>query len=357
MEQIVCFHLFNDYSGSPKVLRMVLEGLLKKSCQIDLVTSQGGVLDELRAFPNLKTHSYRYAFSSYAALTMLRYLVIQFYTFFFAFRYLFNKDCVFYINTLLPVGPALAGRIMGKRVIYHYHENAFVKGEFYRVLAWAMQHLAHEIICVSAYQASFLKRKEGVSVVLNALPQEFVEKLHPNPEEAFKRKNVLMLSSLKGYKGTQEFIELARRLPQFKFTLIINDTREHVDNCLQEVPKNLTLYARQNDVSCFYNQSSLVLNLSDKNKFIETFGLTALEAMRAGLPVIVPTVGGIAELVEDGVNGYKIDVQELEKVATAIRRILADKELYRSLADNALKFSLMYDEERMVKRIKKELDK
>ena len=47
MKTIVCFHLFNDYSGSPKVLRMVLEGLLNKGYNVDLVSSCGGVLDEL----------------------------------------------------------------------------------------------------------------------------------------------------------------------------------------------------------------------------------------------------------------------------------------------------------------------
>lgn len=57
-------------------------------------------------------------------MTMLRYCAVQLYTFLLAFRWLFQKDVVFYINTLLPVGPALAGRLMGKRVVYHYHENA-----------------------------------------------------------------------------------------------------------------------------------------------------------------------------------------------------------------------------------------
>ena len=73
---------------------------------------------------------------------------------------------------------------------------------------------------------------------------------------------------------------------------------------------NLQIISRQNDVTPFYNEASIVLNLSDKQRFVETFGLTALEAMSAGLPVIVPTEGGIAEMVEDGANGYKIDVQD-----------------------------------------------
>ena len=48
MKKIVCFHLYNDFSGSPKVLKVVLEGLLRKGCMVDLVTSRGGVLDILQ---------------------------------------------------------------------------------------------------------------------------------------------------------------------------------------------------------------------------------------------------------------------------------------------------------------------
>ena len=46
---------------------------------------------------------------------------------------------------------------------------------------------------------------------------------------------------------------------------------------------NLQIVSRQNDVAPFYNEASIVLNLSDKRRFVETFGLTALEAMSAGL--------------------------------------------------------------------------
>lgn len=232
MKHIVCFHLFNDYSGSPKVLKMVLEGLLKKGYQVDLVSSSGGVLDELLHYNNLHKHSYPYKFSNNTLLTLLRYSVVQLYTFFLSFRWLFCKDVVFYINTLLPLGPALAGRMMGKRVVYHYHENAFVKGAFYKTLAVLMQKLAHEIICVSRYQASFLKRTRGVTVVPNTLPKEFLDKLKYEPEAAFARKTVLMLSSLKDYKGTREFIQLSQRLPEYKFVLVINDTQENIDKYL-----------------------------------------------------------------------------------------------------------------------------
>lgn len=355
MKHFVCFHLFNDYSGSPKVLQMVLEGLLVRGHKVDLVTSQGGVLDELRGIDNCRLHHYAYRFSRNPAVTMMRYACVQLLTFCCAFRWMFSRNTVFYINTLLPIGPALAGRLMGKRVVYHYHENAFVKGTFYKVLATMMEKLAHKIICVSEYQASFLHRKEKVTVVPNALPKSFVEKLRPDKETAFNRRTVLMLGSLKLYKSPLEFVELASKLPEFSFVLVINDRQENIDSFMEKhsvaIPSNLTIYPCQSDVVSFYHSASVVLNLSNKKSFLETFGLTALEAMTVGLPVIVPTEGGIAEMVEDGVNGYKIDVDQMEELVARIKEMLFDKQEYLRLADNAQREAKLYDEERMITRI------
>ncbi len=354
MKRIVCFHLFNDYSGSPKVLKMVLEGFLQKGFRVDLVSSKGGVLDELGPCKGFRHFSYPYRFSANHVLTLLRYTLVQLCTFLWAFRYLFLKDSLFYINTLLPAGPAFAGWLMRKKVVYHYHENAQAKGFFYQSLCRWMEFFATEIVCVSDYQRSFLKRKEKVVLVPNALPEEFVKRMRPDPEEAFRRKKVLMLGSLKRYKGAWEFVELARRLPQFEFELVINDRKESMEALLAahaEGVKNLAVHPQQKDVVSFYNRASLVLNLSNKNLFVETFGLTALEAMAAGLPVIVPTVGGIAEMVEDGVNGYKIDVQDISGVAESIENILTDRELYLSLAGNALKRSEEFCRSQMMEHL------
>lgn len=358
MKRLVCFHLFNDFSGSPKVLRMVLGGLAEKGMQIDLITSKGeGALSDLSKWKNVKTSTYAYRFSDNPAVTMARYFGVQIYTFCLALRYAFKKDTTFYVNTILPVGAALAGRLTGKRVVYHYHENAFAKGAFYKLLARAMQALASEIICVSDYQRSFLKREKNVHVVPNAAPESFTARLKPNPQEAFGRKRVLMLGSLKRYKGTQEFVELAGRMKDYAFELVLNETQENIDAYWKESgmtqPENLTVHARQKDVAPFYNRASVVLNLTNKNMAIETFGLTAIEAMSAGLPVIVPTVGGIAEIVEDGVNGYKTDVQELDKIEKQIGVLLENRELYTQLAQGAYEFAQHFNETKMTERIGK----
>lgn len=164
-----------------------------------------------------------------------------------------------------------------------------------------------------------------------------------------------MLGSLKQYKGATVFVRLAEALPDYRFELVLNENQENIDAYwhVNELPllENLTVYSRQQNVAPFYNRASIVLNLTDKHYAIETFGLTALEAMSAGLPVIVPTVGGIAEMVQDGENGYKIDVQDFSEIVIKINHILSEKALYDKLAKGALATASMYNEAHMCTQI------
>ena len=357
MKNIVCFHLFNDYSGSPKVLKTVVEGLLEKGYKVDLVTSRGGVLDELKGHNGLRMRQYSYKFSRNSIARLLRYAWIQLQVFFIALGYIFKRDTVIYINTILPVAAALGGRIVFKRVVYHYHENAKAKSTGYRILAKIMQWIASDIICVSQYQRSFLRRKKKVYVIPNALQHKFTANIVPDSRRAFAQKRILMLGSLKGYKGTREFIELAARMNNYRFELVINDSQENIDNYIKqhsfEPTENLTIYPQQHDVTGFYNRASIVLNLSNREQFVETFGLTALEAMTAGLPVIVPTVGGISEMVTDGANGYKIDVQDIGEIEEKIKEILRNEDFFLSLSNNALECSKGFTADRMVESIER----
>jgi glycosyltransferase involved in cell wall biosynthesis len=354
MMRILAFHVFNDYSGSPKVLRSNLEGLARSGYQIDLFTSRGGVLDGLSQ-SGVKIHHFNYHFSTFLPLTALRSLKVQIIMLYYGLKY-GHKDSVFFINTIMPLGGAIAGKILGAKVVYHYHENAFIKSAYYRFKAKWMERLADEIICVSEFQKSYLNRQTNVCVIPNAIPASFKEKLRPNSEEAFKRRNVLLLGSLKGYKGVSEFFTLANNLKNLSFMLVINDEQVAIDNYITnnniQVPSNMTIYPRQKDVTPFYNQASIVLNLSNKKKILETFGLTAIESFAAGLPVIVPTEGGIAELVKDGYNGYKIDVQNLDVIEKRLVEIFQNKDLYLSLSENAIKESCKYDEQFVLIQIK-----
>lgn len=118
---------------------------------------------------------------------------------------------------------------------------------------------------------------------------------------------------------------------------------------------NISIHSRQENVAKFYQQASVVLNLSDRRLFIETFGLTALEAMTAGLPVIVPTEGGIAEMVDDGGNGYKIDVTNLKRIEHVLMELLSDKTRYIQMADNALYRAKQFNADDMIEGVERVL--
>jgi len=53
----------------------------------------------------------------------------------------------------------------------------------------------------------------------------------------------------------------------------------------------------------------------------EGFGLSALEAMRAGRAVVAAGVGGLPELIQPGVNGYLVEANSAAALAAALRRL------------------------------------
>ena len=56
----------------------------------------------------------------------------------------------------------------------------------------------------------------------------------------------------------------------------------------------------------------------------ESFGLTLVEAMAAGLPVVASNLPGYREVVRDGVDGVLVPPGDADAVAAALRKVLAD---------------------------------
>jgi N-acetyl-alpha-D-glucosaminyl L-malate synthase BshA len=67
----------------------------------------------------------------------------------------------------------------------------------------------------------------------------------------------------------------------------------------------------------------------------ESFGLSALEAMSCGVPVVATRAGGIPEVVEDGVSGLLAPVDEPETYAELLRSLLLDRERARAMGERA----------------------
>ena len=67
----------------------------------------------------------------------------------------------------------------------------------------------------------------------------------------------------------------------------------------------------------------------------ESFGLVALEAQALGTPVVAASVGGLREVVEDGVTGFLVEGHEPEDYARAIADVLDDPIRGAEMSDEA----------------------
>jgi len=93
------------------------------------------------------------------------------------------------------------------------------------------------------------------------------------------------------------------------------------------------------DVSRLLAISDLFLLPSEK----ESFGLVALEAMAAGVPVVSSNTGGLAHVNIDGETGYTSPVGDVEKMANDAIMLLSDEGVYRKFSENAYEAAKEYD--------------
>jgi glycosyltransferase involved in cell wall biosynthesis len=67
----------------------------------------------------------------------------------------------------------------------------------------------------------------------------------------------------------------------------------------------------------------VLVNISD----YESFGVSVIEAMACGKPVIVSDVGGLKEVVENESVGIRVKVKDINETAGAIEKFYKDPEL------------------------------
>jgi glycosyltransferase involved in cell wall biosynthesis len=67
---------------------------------------------------------------------------------------------------------------------------------------------------------------------------------------------------------------------------------------------------------------------------MEGLGVSLLQAAAAGVPIVGTRVGGIPEIVRDTVNGYLIPPSDVQSIADAVVKTLADRDLAMQLGEN-----------------------
>lgn len=68
----------------------------------------------------------------------------------------------------------------------------------------------------------------------------------------------------------------------------------------------------------------------------ESFGVAALEAMACGVPVVASRVGGLPEVIEDGVSGFLHDEQDLDAMVNSAVQLLSNPELHQRFVGEGL---------------------
>jgi N-acetyl-alpha-D-glucosaminyl L-malate synthase BshA len=67
----------------------------------------------------------------------------------------------------------------------------------------------------------------------------------------------------------------------------------------------------------------------------ESFGLSALEALASGAPVVGSRTGGLVEVVKEGVTGALCEVGDVDAMAAASVEILSDRDRWQAMSDEA----------------------
>ncbi|MBM3501104.1 MAG: N-acetyl-alpha-D-glucosaminyl L-malate synthase BshA [Armatimonadetes bacterium] len=97
------------------------------------------------------------------------------------------------------------------------------------------------------------------------------------------------------------------------------------------VEKKVHFLGKRDDIGELISASHLLLLPSET----ESFGLVALEAMACEVPVIVSRVGGLPEVVEDGVEGFLVEPRNVEEMARRALELLGDERRLRDMGRRA----------------------
>jgi glycosyltransferase involved in cell wall biosynthesis len=111
------------------------------------------------------------------------------------------------------------------------------------------------------------------------------------------------------------------------------------------------------EVINYYNMLDIYVAVSTLDS--ESFGVAVLEASSCEKPVIVSDVGGLPEVVENGVTGFVVPARDSDSTAIAMEKLILDKQLRERFGANGrsrvLKNYLWQDNVRQMQEIYEEM--
>ncbi len=235
-------------------------------------------------------------------------------------------------DTLLA---GIAGRLSSRRpvVVRTRHLALPITSKFtYNVLA-------HRIVTVSEYVRNYLvsagvpaQKITAVHTCVN------LERFDPGKTGSGLRKElgidpgapvVGTVSILRRKKGHHILLDaipdILEKIPDAVFVFAGNGPqKENIENKIKELglEEKVFLLGLRNDIPYILNSIDLFVLPTLQ----EALGTSFVEAMAMGKPVIGADVGGVGELIKDGVNGYLVRPEDSDSLADAVIRTLLDKD-------------------------------
>lgn len=251
----------------------------------------------------------------------------------------------------------------------------FLQRVYLQSLAPSSMRAADEIIALSEVSKEEIQRRFGVApehihVIHHGLQAQMrTVGRGPEPDEAVARRItggndpfVLSVSALYRYKNYHRLIEAFARIheqfPQTRLVIVGGDsavlTRKELKGFAeaQGVGEWVLLVGRvgAEDLAALYRSASVMALPS----LDETFGLTVLEAMHFGAPVVTSKHSSMAEVGAEAVT--PIDPLSVESIAEALVRVLGDSELRKRMSEAGRARAGQFTPQRMAHKMAAVLD-
>jgi len=173
---------------------------------------------------------------------------------------------------------------------------------------------------------------------------------------------VLFLGRLTQSKGAFDLVEAAKYVAEsnrnVRFYLCGVGERPEDDRYLAERVRTLNLdetvflkgIVQGEDKKAIFGESNILVLPS----YSESLGMTVMEGMAAGLPVITTPVGCLDEIVKPGINGFLFQPGNVDELARAILNLAADPDLrVRMGLTNRNEFMNLYSLDIVINRIER----
>ncbi|MGA1869133.1 MAG: N-acetyl-alpha-D-glucosaminyl L-malate synthase BshA [bacterium] len=209
---------------------------------------------------------------------------------------------------------------------------------------------SHGITAVSHYLAEVAKVEfdytKPIQVIHNFVDSNKFKKAQGasqrQPYSPSGEKIVTHISNFRTVKRIPDVLECFRRIQQHvpSVLLMVGDGPEAPTAKL--LTREMGLASKVYFLK-FVNSVQHILSITDVYLLpseIESFGLTALEAMSCEVPVVAYRVGGLPEVIEDEGCGFLVDKGDIEAMARAALLILKDGQLSNKLGERGRSLSI-----------------